>query len=242
MANNKPITGVSYLLSGFNLISKPGIRKYVIIPFLINIAVFIGLFIAFSHFFDVFNHWIAHFLPAWLQWLSIIFWLFFIFSFAIFFIFAFVIFANIISAPFNNQLAAQVEFYLTGKILENQSLSENLKDLPRILKRQFSIIGFYLWRALLIGILFFVPLIHPFIAIIWAMLNAWFMTLQFIDYPSDNNRVNLPTVRTWLYENNLLTLGFGISVLAVTMVPILNFFAIPAAVAGATKLWVEEYK
>lgn len=239
---NTPTAGISYLFAGFELITKPGIKRFVIIPLMINIVLFIGLFFLTRHFMSEFNHWFESLLPSWLHWLSAILWILFFISFFLIFVYTFVTIANLIAAPFNSLLAEKVELYLAGSIPESRSLVENIKDVPRILGRQFSILGYYLPRALLILILFFVPIVQAFAAIIWFLFNAWFMTLTYIDYPTDNHKIPLRDVRQWLKQRRLTSYGFGVSVLIATMIPVLNFFTIPAAVAGATKFWIEEGK
>lgn len=239
---NNPLLGIHYFFSGFSLITKPGLKRFVIIPLLINIFLFIGLFFLLRHFITEFNQWFANYLPAWLHWLSTILWLFFFISFFIIIIYTFVTFANIISAPFNSFLAEKVELYLTGKIPEERSLIDNLKDIPRIIGRQMSIIAYYVPRALLILILFFVPVIQAIAAILAFLFHAWLMTLTYIDYPTDNHRVAIADVRAWLIQRRWVSLGFGGIVLVFSMIPIVNCFTIPAAVAGATKFWIEEGK
>lgn len=237
---NNPIAGMKYFIAGFGLISKPGIKRFVVIPLTINIVLFVGLFFLLRHFVGEFNLWFAHHLPAWLRWLGAFLWLLFFISFVLIFVYTFVTVANLISAPFNSLLAEKVEFYLTGKVLESRSLAENIKDIPRIVGRQLAILGYYLPRAILLLVLFIVPLVQAVAAILWFLFNAWYMTMTYIDYPTDNQRVPLRDVRIWLKQKRWLSLGFGISVLIASMIPILNFFSIPAAVAAATKLWVEE--
>jgi CysZ protein len=43
-------------------------------------------------------------------------------------------------------------------------------------------------------------------------------------------------------KKRFLNLGFGSAVSVATMTPILNFLVMPAAVAGATALWIEQLK
>jgi len=237
---NNASLGFFYLLSGFELIFKPGLRRFVFFPLLINIVFFIALFFLFWHYVGEFNLWFEAHLPTWLHWLSIMLWLVFFVSFFLLFIFAFVVMANIIAAPFNGFLAEKVELYLTGKTPDQRGFFMIIKDAPRILGRQLLILSYYLPRALLIFILFFIPIIHVLAAVFWFLFNAWFMTLTYIDYPTDNHHVSLKDVRRWLQQKRWLGLAFGGSVMLVSMVPILNFFVMPAAVAGATKLWLEQ--
>ena len=239
MNNNNFIAGAGYLMDGFQLIFKPGLKRFVIIPLLINIIIFTGLFLLSRHFFGEFNHWFENFLPNWLKWLGTILWLLFFIGFVLFFMFFFVTIANIVAAPFNSFLSEKVEVYLTGKTANQLTLFETIKDVPRIMGRQIAILGYYLPRAVLLLILFFVPIIQVAAALLWFLFNAWFMTLQYTDYPTDNHRIAFSEVRVKLGQMRWLSLGFGMSVLVLTMIPVLNFLIIPAAVAGATKMWVE---
>ncbi len=236
---NNQMSGFHYLLEGYKLLKKPGIKRFVIIPLLINISLFIGFFLMARHFFSEFDHWLMQYLPSWLKWLGSLLWITFFIGFSLIFIYAFVAVANLISAPFNSFLAEKVEFYLTGNTAPQRTFMENIKDIPRILMRQLSLIGYYLPRALVLLIFFLVPIVQLIAALLWFGFNAWFMTLQYLDYPTDNHKIALSHVHAWTWGNRLLSLSFGISVLVATMIPIVNFFIVPAAVAGATKLWVE---
>lgn len=230
-----------YLLDGFKLILQPGLKRFVIIPLLINILLFIGLFFLAIHFFNEFNHWLILHLPSWLYWLGSLLWLIFFIGFFLAFLYTFTTLANFIAAPFNSILAEKVEWFLTGKSLAKQSALTLVKDIPRIITRQFSIIGFYLPRACLLLILFFIPLVQLVAPVLWFVFNAWFMTLQYVDYPTDNHRIPLSKVRQRLQRKRWPALSFGVSVLLLTMVPLLNCFVMPAAVAGATKMWLKEF-
>ncbi len=237
---SRSILGAQYLLDGFILIRQPGLRRYVIIPLMINILLFIGAFFLLHYFMNEFNVWFKLYLPSWLQWLSTILWVLFFLGFFVVFIYSFVTVANILSAPFNSFLAEKVELHLTGRVFEDRSLLDNIKDIPRILARQLSIIVYYLGYEILILVLFFIPMVQPFAALVAFLFHAWIMTMTYIDYPTDNHRIPLANVKNWMRQIRIPCFGFGASVLVCSMIPVLNCFVIPAAVAGATKFWVEE--
>lgn len=237
MQNN----GIHYLLQGFTLIMQPGLKRFVFIPLLINTFLFIGLFILTHYFFNQINHWILSFLPSWLQWIGGILWVVFFIGFFLIAIYTFVTLANLIAAPFNSLLAEKVQEHLTGKTINSLSLWATLKDTPRIIGRQFAILGYYIPRAIVLLLLFFIPIIQIIAALIWFLFNAWFMTLQYVDYPTDNQRISFQKMRQQLQQQRGLSLSFGIGVLVLTMIPVVNFIAMPAAVAGATALWVKEF-
>jgi len=237
--NHVHASGIQYLFDGFGLIAKPGLRRFVIIPLVINIVLFTGVFFLLKYFVSEFNMWFANHLPSWLQWLSIILWMIFFAGFFVIIIYTFAFIANVISAPFNSFLAEKVEIYLTGNIPEDRSLLENIRDIPRIIARQLSIIAYYVPRALLILILFFIPIVQIFAGILSFLFHAWIMAMTYLDYPTDNHRIPMPEVRAWMQQRRLISFGFGSIILVFSMLPIINCLVIPAAVAGATKFWIE---
>ena len=68
------------------------------------------------------------------------------------------------------------------------------------------------------------------------------MAVQYIDYPADNNKVSWPLMLQWLQAKRWLSLGFGGITYLALMIPFFNLIAMPAAIAGATLLWVDHRK
>lgn len=234
-------TGTYYFLHGFRLILQPGIKRFVIVPLLLNILVLAGVFSVARHFMAGANHWLMQLLPTWLHWLSSVLWLLFIAVFFLLLIYTYVMLANLVAAPFNSLLAEKIALQLTGKPAPTTSWWSTVCDAPRALARQLNIIGYYLPRAVLLGVSFFIPGVHFLTAPLWLLFNAWFMALQYMDYPTDNLRIPLPTVRAQLTNRRWLSLSFGSSVLLASSIPVLNLLTMPAAVAGATELWLTEF-
>jgi len=57
-----------------------------------------------------------------------------------------------------------------------------------------------------------------------------------------NHGIPFRDQRRLLRKHGLLNLGFGTATLVATSIPIVNLFAMPAAVAGATALWLENMR
>ena len=74
----------------------------------------------------------------------------------------------------------------------------------------------------------------------WLLFSAWMLALEYLDYPLSNHGRLFPHYRGALRQRRWLALGFGGAVLLLTLVPLLNFIVMPAAVAGATALAVKE--
>lgn len=240
MSIGKSLSGIEYLLAGYRIILQPGLRRFVVIPIAINFFFFMALFLLLKHFVVMFDAWFLGYLPAWLQWLSGVVWLLFFISFSMFFVYAFVALANIVAAPFNNLLAEKVESYLTGVLPPETTMLEDLKDMPRAVWRQVGIILYFLPRALIFLILFFIPLINFMATPLWFLFSGWFMAMQFIDFPTDNHKIPMADVRVWASQHRYATLGLGVSILFAMMIPGLNLVTMPAAVAAATKFWLAE--
>jgi CysZ protein len=148
--------------------------------------------------------------------------------------------ANLIAAPFNSLLAEQTERLLTGRPPnQEQDLWRLLKDLVPTLIDELKKILYAIVLAIPFLFLLFVPLVGPFL---WFIYTAWIAAFQYSDYPLGNHGLKLKAMRRRLRERRLLSLGFGAAVAGMGMVPILNFIVMPAAVAGATALWVRELR
>ena len=113
-SSSAPRSGVWYFSQGWKLVSLPGIRRFVILPLLINIILMGG---AFWWLFTRLESWIPSlmsYVPDWLQWLDYLLWPIAVISVLLVFGYFFSTIANWIAAPFNGLLAEQLEARLTG--------------------------------------------------------------------------------------------------------------------------------
>jgi len=65
------------------------------------------------------------------------------------------------------------------------------------------------------------------------------MCVQFIDYPADNQGVDFTDTISRMRQHRSSCLFFGAGVTFFMSIPIVNLFAMPAAVAGGTILWCD---
>lgn len=230
--------GFKFLLSGFKLILKPGVRVYVLIPLLINTVLFSTAIIYGA---SSLNSLIDKLLVQWewLEWLTWLLWpIFVIVSLTIVF-FCFSIIANLIGAPFNGFLAAAVEKSLTGNALSTENSQGMLKIVLIAIKSEFQKLLYFIVRALPLLILFIIPMVNVAAPVIWFLFTAWMLALEYGDYPMGNHDISFKEQRKKLGGNREVAFGFGSGVLLLTMIPVINFIAMPVAVAGATRLYVE---
>lgn len=71
------------------------------------------------------------------------------------------------------------------------------------------------------------------------MVFACALAIQYSDYPLSNRRVGFAAQRPLRKQQRARLFGFGTAAILCTLIPLVNFIIMPAAVAGATLLWVE---
>jgi len=242
---NNPITGISYLFKALPLLTQKGIKSYVIIPLIINILFFsAGIYFGFAYFAEYMDKmldtsglwsWVAAIVDLIKPLLYILFGM----TLLVLIFYTFSIAANIIASPFNSLLAEATEKYLTGQSLnDSDGLKQIMKDLiPTIIMELRKLIYMILWSIPFLIILF-VPVIGP---IIWFLFTAWMMSLQYMDYPMGNHKLKFGDQRALQAKQRLFSLGFGGVTMGASMIPFVNFIAMPTAVIAATMIWVDQY-
>ncbi|MCU7812044.1 MAG: sulfate transporter CysZ [Candidatus Thiodiazotropha sp. (ex Notomyrtea botanica)] len=240
---NTPLDGAGYLIRGLSLITKPGLRPFVLIPLTVNIVVFsllvwLGL--------DQFEGLMDRFLPSdesWLSWLRWLLWPLFAIALVLIIFYTFTVIANLIAAPFNGLLAEKVERYLGGDLPQQPGgIKQAMKDIAPALLSELRKMSYFLLRAIPLLILFIIPGINLVAPFLWIAFSAWFLALEYSDFPMANHGLKFKVQHQRLKQSRLTALAFGGSLTLMMMVPLLNFLAMPAAVAGATVFWRERLK
>ncbi len=238
------IAGARYLLRGFSLINKKGIRPFAYIPMAINTLLF-----SFAIWFGVnqFDGWITTLMPTWLpDWLSsVLMWIIWpVFAALIILIvfFTFSIIANILAAPFNGALAEAVELNLSGQSAPSLSWLTLVKDMPIMVWNEIRKLLYVLMWMIPLFIFSWVPVLNIVAPFLWLVFSSWMLAIDYHDYPMGNHQIQFPQQRQILKKKRSLALGFGLATLGATMIPVINFIVIPAAVAGATALYLERIK
>lgn len=234
-------TGFGYLSQGFKIILQPGFRLFLLVPLTVNIILFISLIMWANSMIDGWMASLLAWMPEWLAFLEWLFWGIYLLAILLMLFYGFVAAANLIAAPFYGYLAELVEKHLRGQDKEEAfSWTELLAMVPRTIKREVQKLLYYLPRILALFILGLIPGLNVLVAIAWIIFSGWMMAIQYIDYPADNNKMSFPDMKGYLREHRLTSFGFGIITFGATLIPILNFVAMPAAVCGAVAFWVKE--
>ena len=235
---NNPVSGALYFLRGFAIVTRPGIRAYVVVPLFINVVLFATL-IWFS------TSWLVDFagdmLPDWLDFLAWILIPTYVLAVFMAGFYTFNIVANLLAAPFNGLLAEAVERHLTGRAPPSGGGWRSFaRELAGTLAAEVRKLAYVAVRSLPLLVLFVIPGLNVLAPVVWFAVGAWMLAITYVDYPMANHGIGFDELLARLRERRLLGLGFGGAAMAAIAVPVLNFLVIPCAVAGATAMWVEQ--
>jgi CysZ protein len=235
--------GPTLIFEGFKLLWRPDIRWLVIIPLLINIALFAS---ATGFAASWLQNWITTIttsVPEWLQWLSWIIWfLFAILALAIY-AFTFTILANLIGSPFYGVIAQRVIAAETHTIAGATNAAASAWQ---SVVREVQLIIYFVPRTLGVGIvaliLSFIPVVNLLAPIIAASWAAWCLCLQYLDYAADTEGVSFVALRNKVSANRLSSMGFGFTTMVASAVPVLNLVMLPASVVAGSLLWCRQHR
>lgn len=234
------LAGARYLLQGIRLLWRPRVRTFVLVPLAISAIVFTGGIWLTGHWIGVLTEQMMQHVPQWMAWLRYLIWPLFALLALVVVFFGFNLVANLAGAPFNGWLAEAVELQLTGT---TQSPPMTWQQLPAeigaILRAELRKILYFAFWSIPLLLLLFIPVFGP---ALWFLWGAWTFACNYADYPMGNHGMKFPEQRRLLAGRRSLAIGFGIASLLMTLVPLLNFLAMPASVAGMTALYLAELR
>jgi CysZ protein len=238
-----PRSGFGYFFYGLQIALSPGIRRYVLLPLLLNTLLIGGsLFYLFSNLNNVVTEIMGQ-VPTFLSWLNYVIWPLLVITILGTFGYFFSTLTNILASPLNGLLAEKVEAYLDGETISQTGMWSFVKDIPRVLSREWRKQVYILPKALGIFLLLLIPGLGQTVGpVVWFIFTAWMLGVQYCDYPFDNHKIEFSLMRKQLKTRQTKVYGFGMLTSLFTTLPIINLFIMPIAVCGATAMWVCEFK
>lgn len=209
-----------------------------LVPLTLNLVIFAALaYIGGIYFDDFMDSWLPS--QSWLEFLRWILWILFAAAYALALFYGFTLVANLIASPFNALLAAKVEEKLTGSRPPDADESL-LKAIGPAIGGEIGKILYFITRALPLLLLFLIPGINILVSVAWVLFGFWFLAIEYADYPMGNHGMRPRDQRGHLRRRRFKSLLFGAGVTTMMLIPVLQFAAMPAAVAGATRYWVDD--
>jgi CysZ protein len=230
-----PFRAVPLVLRDRNLL------RYALIPWLINIVLFLGAIAAFA--------WLDKWLMAKLAqslgtgwWVPVIAWLLgiiLIVAFGTALVLSFIFIANLIGGVFFEELSRRAELIITG-IDRPSPEGAFIKILMRSVIEQLKGIAFFagIWAAMLL--LYLLPGIGTAIfMVVSALWSAMGLAFEFASPAMERRAMKFREKRSLIFSKPFHALAFGSAVLLLAFIPIINLLFMPFAVVGGT-IWVIE--
>ncbi len=117
-----------------------------------------------------------------------------------------------------------------------------LKSIVPSILSELRKIFYFLLRVIPLLILSVIPGINVAAPVLWILFNAWFLALEYGDFPMGNHGIRFADQHKRLKSQRMTSMSFGGGATLLMMIPGLNFLAMPAAVAGATAMWCDRLK
>ncbi len=228
------------LIAAFFILRHPTLWPWCIIPLLINTVAVIALWIWTGNYS---SELLAAHLPAGEAW----YWellrkaagfLAFVFRVIVTLV-AFVIVGSLAALPFNDLLSEQTD-KLAGGWNDPRPFS------PRRMAWELMVTGVQEIKRMTIFIMIivplfalsFIPVLAPFTFAIKLIVTALFFTSDYISYPMERRgallfRHKISVARRYIVPS----LGFGLAVTCIALIPLINFLFFPLAVVGGTLLF-----
>ncbi len=235
--------GFSYPVRALNFIrKKPGLLKYVLIPFLINLIIF-SLTVYFG--FDLFDHLLHIYAPSNDVWygaaLYYLAWIVAMLISAVAVFFSFTVVGNLIASPFNELLSEKAETICLGEggtepFRWRKFLAESWSAIAVELKKMAVFIGCML-ALLLIN---FLPGVGTMLyAVLAPLLTLFFLVVEYMAFVLMRKQMSFREQRQYIFQHPVMMLGFACSLFCLLAIPFVQFFCIPLAVVGATLVWCD---
>lgn len=229
-----------YLLSGIQILMRPEYRKYILIPLAVNFILFIILTSVLVVMFSDVMNFLLDYVPSWLHFMAWMIW--FVFGLAILILYgmSFTFITNLVAAPFNGLLAEKIQKAHGVNMPDQESITSLvIRTLWREVVKITYFVAYGLLVALVLFLLSFIPFINfivPALAFIWS---SWCIAIQYLDYAADNYQQEFSHLRKTALKPTFHTFSFGGTVSLLTMIPFVNIFVMPVAVAAGTQLWIK---
>ncbi len=243
----KPVAGFArgfgYPLRAAKLFrQKPGLLRYLAIPFIINLLVFtvtvyFGL--------DVFQGILESYAPSTDVWYGAVLyylaWTVTLLLTTVVVFFSFTVIGNLIASPFNELLSEQTEILVSGvEVNDRFSLARFWKESRNAVVVEIKKMAvFVICMALLFGINFIPGIGSLFYAVLAPVFTLFFLVVEYMAFVLMRKQLTFSQQRRYIFKHPILMLGYACGVFSMLAIPFVQFFCIPLAVVGATLLWCD---
>jgi len=237
------VRGFSYPLRAFKFFrQKPGLLKYLAIPFFINLVVF-SLTVYFG--LDLFQGLLDTYAPNTEVWYGMVLyylaWIVASLLTTVIVFFSFTVVGNLIASPFNELLSERTENLVLGEVHDTPfSLSRFWKESANaIVVEVKKMVVFVFCMGLLFGINFIPGIGSLIYAVLAPLFTLFFLAIEYMAFVLMRKQLSFAEQRRYIFKHPILMFGYSCGVFCMLAVPFVQLFCIPLAVVGATLLWCD---
>jgi len=228
------IKGFSYSWKGFlYLVNERRLWKHCLLPILIN---FVLLFIFVALLVWLLGQWLLITFPE--AWYGVILAVTATSLVVVFFLFIylmlFAMVGSIIGSPFYEVLAWNIEHQNNYRD-EERSFWKELKIMLRYEAEKFVFLGII---HVFLLILFILPGVGTIgYSILGFLATVFFLGFEYLDYAFNHRGWGFTKKRIWCQHHKGVVFGFGLAIFLFLLIPVVNVFLLPIAVAGGMLLF-----
>src|SRR5690606_31561009 len=146
MYYGNPVNAINYLKEGAQLLFRPGLRRFVIVPLIINVVVFIVVTaVLINTYGDILHD--AAIRSDWLRFIAWLLWIIVGLVILVLYGYAFNLITTVIAAPFYGILAEKIEMQITGKAVPSEPIA---KLITRTFKRELVKLWYFISRGIFV--------------------------------------------------------------------------------------------
>lgn len=229
--------GARTLAEGFRLLRRGDILPWVLVPLAINVIVYAAMLVLLFDWLSTLVSRLVSWLPEWLHFLEWLAWLSGGLLALVLVAYTFTFAANLLAAPFNSILAERVLQSLGAMPARDLGLSAVLAEIPSSLRREAGKLLYFAPRSIAVMLLCLLPPLNLAGSVLWFAFGAWCLALEYCDFAAETTQDSFLSLRRSASSSRAAVMGLGSAAMAITMVPLLSLFVMPATVCAGALLW-----
>jgi CysZ protein len=232
--------GVRFLGQGVHRVARrPKLVLLGIIPAILSLVLFVGLFVALFYFLGDLSEKVTWFAGDWTdaarQSIRVLAGIAIVGAAGLLAVVSYTAVTLLIGDPFYETIAEAIEDELGG--VPGEVEVGFVKSLVRSLADSIRLTLVTVLIGIPMFLLGFVPIVGEIvIPVVAALVGGWFLTLELVGIPFQRRGLRLPDRRRALRNNRAAAMGFGMAVFFCFLIPLGAVLVMPAAVAGGALL------
>jgi len=146
-----------------------------------------------------------------------------------------------VASPFNDSLCSAILSTGGKNSSKSSSTFSWIRLFPAVIYNEFRKIRYIALLSLPLMVLTITPVINGLSPFTWFVFSLWVLAFEYLDYPLSYKCARSPQTLKIMRENRSFSFGFGLGMFFISIVPVLNIFALPTGVLAASFSYEKGY-